>query len=171
MAHPSGLLAAFGQIDAATDAIKALKQNGYEGFTVFSPAPLHELEHAVDNKVSPVRMWTLIGGLTGLASAYAMTMWMSFDYPIVVGGKPIGSIIPYVVILFELTVLLGASATIIGLLFHAWKSTRENPAPFDGRFTDDQIGIFVPCPVERKEQVQELLNTAGAAEVKFETAG
>lgn len=165
---PGGILAAYQHLDAATDAIAALKQNGYQGFTVYSPAPIHELEHAIDHKVSPVRLWTLLGGLTGLVTGFAMTMWMSYDYPTVVGGKPIGSVIPYVVIMFELTILFGALSTLAGLAFHAWQ-TNQN-APYDGRFSDDHIGIFVPCPVERRPAVEDLLRTAGATEVKVETS-
>jgi hypothetical protein len=166
-ATPGGILAAYRHIDAAHEAVEALKLNGYADFTVYSPAPNEEIFEAVAHPVSPVRLWTLFGGLTGLATGFAMTMWMSYDYPIVVGGKPIGSVIPYVVIMFELTILFGALATIAGLAFHAWRSSKR--APFDGRFTDDQIGIFVPCPVERRPAVERLLEAAGATEVKVET--
>ncbi|HWP37450.1 MAG TPA: quinol:electron acceptor oxidoreductase subunit ActD, partial [Gemmatimonadales bacterium] len=94
------------------------------------------------------------------------TLWMSYDYPIVVGGKPLGSIPPYVVIAFELTILLGALATIVGLIFHSWRTHRA--AAYDPRFTDDEIGIFVPCAPERRAAVQQLFQTAGAAEVRLE---
>ncbi len=164
---PGGILAAYKHIDAATEAIAALKQKGHKGFTVYSPAPNPELLDAVGHRVSPVRLWTLFGGLTGLVTGFALTMWMSYDYPTVVGGKPIGSVIPYVVIMFELTILFGALSTLAGLAFHAWLSNQR--APFDGRFSDDQIGIFVPCPVERRPAVEQLLTTAGATEVKVET--
>ncbi len=164
---PGGILAAYQHVDAAAEAIGALKQNGYERFTVYSPTPNNELEEALDHKVSPVRLWTLIGGLTGLATGYAMTMWMSYDYPTVVGGKPIGSVLPYVIIMFELTILFGALSTLAGLAFHAWRTNQAGP--FDGRFSDDHIGIFVPCPVERRPAVEELLRTSGATEVKVET--
>ncbi len=164
---PGGILAAYQHIDAATDAIAALKQKGYEGFTVYSPAPNPELLDAVGHPVSPVRLWTLFGGLTGLVTGFAMTMWMSYDYPTVVGGKPIGSVIPYIIIMFELTILFGALSTLAGLAFHAWRSNQR--APFDGRFSDDQIGIFVPCPVERRPAIEQLLTSAGATEVKIET--
>lgn len=163
---PGGVLAAYRHVDAASDAIRSLKQNGYEGFTVYSPAPVHEVLDAVDHKVSPVRLWTLIGGLTGCAAGFAMTLWMSYDYAIVVGGKPLGSVIPYVVIGFELTILIGALSTLAGLAFHAWRTNQR--APFDGRFSDDQIGIFVPCAIERRPSVEELLRSAGASEVNVE---
>jgi hypothetical protein len=165
-AAPAGVLAAFTHVDDAAHAIRDLKEMGYRDFTVYTPVPNHEIEAAVGHKVSPVRLWTLIGGLTGFASAVLMTIWMSLDYPIVVGGKPIPSVMPYIVIMFELTILLGAGATVLGLVTHAVLNRR--PAGFDGRFTDDQIGVFVPCPVERRDAVQGLLRKSGAEEVRVE---
>lgn len=166
--HPGGLLAAYQHVDAATAAIRALKEMGYRDFTVFTPAPNHEISKAVGHKVSPVRLWTLFGGLTGCLAGFAMTLWMSYDYSIIVGGKPIGSVIPYVVIAFELTILIGALSTLAGMLFHTWQTRRG--APHDPRFSDDRVGIFVPCPVERRRAVEELLRSAGAEEVRLETS-
>jgi hypothetical protein len=139
---------------------------GYRDFTVFTPVPNHEIADAVGHRVSPVRLWTLFGGLTGCVSGFAMSLWMSYDWPIVVGGKPIGSVIPYVVIAFELTVLFGAIATLAGVAFHCWRTVR--PAAYDGRFADDEIGIFVACPAERRPAVEQLLRNAGAEEVRVE---
>jgi hypothetical protein len=164
-AQPSGILASFRFVDAAADAIRRLKDEGYRDFTVYTPVPNVEIAKVVGHRASPVRLWTLIGGLTGCASGFALTLWMSYDWPLIVGGKPIGSVIPYVVIAFELTILFGAGATILGLLYHSWK-TRQAGA-YDNRFADDQIGIFVPCPDERREPVQALLRDAGAEEVQF----
>ena len=166
-AHPGGLLAAFQHVDTATRAIHSLKEMGYSDFTVYMPAPNHELNDAIGHKVSPVRMWTLIGGLTGCISGFAMTLWMSYDYPIIVGGKTIGSVIPYVVIAFELTILIGALATLTGMLVHSVLTRRK--AAFDPRFSNDHVGIFVPCPVERRPAVEDLLRSAGAEEVRVET--
>ncbi len=162
-----GVLAAYQHVDAAADGIRALKQNGYEGYTVYSPAPVHEVLDAVGHKASPVRLWTLFGGLLGCASGFAMALWMSYDYPIVVGGKPLGSVVPYVVIGFELTILFGALATLAGVAFNAWRTNQRGG--FDPRFTNDTIGIFVPCLVERRGAVEELLTKNGAEEVRYET--
>jgi hypothetical protein len=113
-----------------------------------------------------VRTWTLAGGLTGCLTGFAMSLWMSYDYPVVVGGKPIGSVLPYVVIAFELTILFGALATILGLAVLAATGTR--PGGYDPRFSDDHIGVFVPCPVERRQQVEQVLRASGAVDVKVE---
>lgn len=165
-AHAGGLLAAFAYVDAATGAIRELKEMGYKDFTVYTPVPNQEIADAVGHKISPVRLWTLIGGLTGMVLGFWMAIWMSLDYPIIVGGKAIPSWLPYVVISFELTILLGAGATIAGLIFHAVRDAK--PAAFDGRFTDDMIGIFIPCPAERRLAVEQLLRSSGATEVRVE---
>ncbi len=165
--HPGGILAAYQHVDSAAATIRRLKDQGYDDLIVYTPVPNAEIASAVGHKVSSVRLWTLIGGLLGCASGFALTLWMSYDWPLVVGGKPVGSVIPYVVIAFELTILFGAGATILGLLFNSWR-TRQVGA-YDGRFTDDQIGIFVPCPVERRQAVEEMLRKSGAVEVRVET--
>lgn len=165
-ARPSGVLAAFRHVDDASAAIRKLKEMGYKNFTVYTPVPNHEIAGAVGHRISPVRRWTLAGGLTGVTLGFLMTLWMSVDYPIVVGGKPIPSVIPYIVIAFELTILCGALATLAGLAIHIIRDARK--AAFDPRFTDDHIGVFVSCDTERQGPVQELLQSSGAEEVRVE---
>ena len=163
---PHGVLAAFQHVDAAAQAIRQQKALVYLDFTAYTPVPNHEIMNAVGHRVSPVRVWTLVGGLTGCFAGFAMTMWMSYDYPIVVGGKPLGSLPPYFVIMFELTILFGALSTLAGLIFHTMRSHRA--AAFDPRFTNDLIGIFVRCAPERYSAVQQTLQEAGAMEVRVE---
>ena len=63
-----------------------------------------------------MRLYTLIGGLLGVTTGYALTIWMSINWPIVIGGKPFASVAPYTIIGFELTILFGGLATLLGLL-------------------------------------------------------
>ena len=164
-----GVLAAFAHVDAAVDAIRALRAKGFRKLVVYSPAPNHEIMEALEQGVSPVRLFTLIGGLTGCTAGFAMTIWMSYDWPLIVGGKPIASIPPYVVIGFELTILLGALFTVAAVaLFSVLMGKRG--VPYDPRFSDDQIGIFVPAPADQLGPVEQLLRSAGAVEVRHELA-
>ncbi len=164
--HPGGVIGAFKHVDAACDAIRAVKKQGYKDFIVYTPVPNVEVAAAVGHRVSPVRRWTLAGGLLGVTTGFAMTLWMSYDYPIVVGGKPLGSIIPYVVIAFELTILFGALATVLAVGYYAWRTFQRGP--HEPRFTNDTIGIFVPCLEDRRAAVSELLLSTGAEEVRVE---
>ena len=164
-----GLVASFIHVDAAVDAIRALRAKGYRNLVVYTPAPNHEIEEALEHGVSPVRLFTLIGGLTGCTAGFAMTIWMSYDWPVVVGGKTIASIPPYVVIGFELTILMGALSTVAAVaLFSVLMGKRG--APYDPRFSDDTIGVFVPTTSEQQGPIEQLLRSAGASEVRHETA-
>jgi hypothetical protein len=164
-----GVLASFAQVDAATDAIRALRARGHRNMVVYSASPNHEIEEVLDHSVSPVRLITLIGGLTGCAAGFGMTIWMSLDWPTLVGGKTIASIPPYVVIAFELTILLGALSTVAAVGVFTMLSGKRGIA-YDPRFSDDQIGIFVPGGADQQAAVEQLLRSAGAVEVRREAA-
>jgi hypothetical protein len=166
-ARVPGILASFVHIDAAADAIRAIRALGIRDLIVYSPAPNHEIEEALGERVSPVRLFTLIGGLSGCAAGFAMTIWMSYDWPTLVGGKPIASIPPYVVIAFELTILLGALITVAAVALFSVLQGKRGIA-YDPRFSDDQIGIFVPAPSDQVGRIEQLLRSAGAQEVRHE---
>jgi hypothetical protein len=166
-ARVPGLLGSFLHVDAAADAIRAIRALGIRDLTVYTPAPNHEIEEALGQRVSPVRLFTLIGGLSGCAAGFGMTIWMSYDWPVLVGGKPIASIPPYVVIAFELTILLGALSTVAAVAVFSVLMGKRGAA-YDPRFSDDQIGIFVPAPSDQAGRVEQLLRSAGAVEVRHE---
>jgi hypothetical protein len=166
-ARVPGLLASFLHVDAAVDAIRAIRALGIRDLTVYTAAPNHEIEEALGQRVSPVRLFTLIGGLSGCTAGFAMTIWMSYDWPVLIGGKPIASIPPYVVIAFELTILLGALSTVAAVALFSVLMGKRGVA-YDPRFSDDQIGIFVPAPPDQAGRVEQLLRSAGAVEVRHE---
>ena len=70
-----GVLGVFAEIDAAVEAVEKLKSAGLHRIVTFSPMPSHDLEHALHPPASPVRMFTLIGGLTGAAVGFALPTW------------------------------------------------------------------------------------------------
>lgn len=158
-----GVLASFDHVDAACDAIRSLRTRGRRDLTVYTSHPNHEVEDACGHVSSPVRLFTLVGGLTGCTAGFAMTIWMSRDWPLLVGGKPIAAIPPYVVIAFELTILIGALMTLLGVALLSLAKARRKVA-YDPRFSDDRIGVFVPAP-ERDRELEEFFRDAGAVEV------
>ncbi|MDQ3137530.1 MAG: DUF3341 domain-containing protein [Gemmatimonadota bacterium] len=164
-----GVLASFIHVDAATDAIRALRARGHRNLVVYSAAPNHEIEEALDQSVSPVRLFTLLGGLTGCAAGFGMTIWMSLDWPLLVGGKTIASIPPYVVIAFELTILLGALSTVAAVALLSVLTGKRGIA-YDPSYSDDRIGVFVPAGSDQLKPVEQLLRSAGAVEVRHEAA-
>lgn len=162
-----GVLAVFGHLDSTVSAIEELKRSGHRDFTVYSPLPRHELEHALAQPTSPVRAFTLIGGISGCAIGAWISLYMSYDWPVQVGGKTIGSIPAYVVIMFEMTVLFGALTTLLGVVFNVLLAARQQGTiAYDPRFTNDKFGIFVPAAAAQAARVETLLKGCGAEEVR-----
>jgi hypothetical protein len=162
-----GVLGQYLHVDGACDAIRELKQGGFADLTVYSAAPNHELEEAIGDPISGVRWFTLAGGVLGCAAGFALAIWMSHDWPVLVGGKAIAAIPPYVVIGFELTILTASLLSVLAIiLLSARKSLKGRP--YHPSFSDDRIGIFVPCGTDRADQVQALLERHGSVEVSRE---
>src|SRR5262249_24111271 len=93
--RPQGVLGVYDDLQVATSAIGRLREAGYRNLVVLSPAPHHELEHALEEAPSGVKWFTLTGAITGLSSAIALTSGTSWDWPLVTGGKPIVISPPY----------------------------------------------------------------------------
>lgn len=165
----SGVLAIFEHLDVVTAAASAVSNRAdFDRHVVYSPASYHELMHVAEESMrpSPVRWLTLIGSLVGCSAGFLMPVLTDFDWPLVVGGKTAGlnSAIPNVIFMFELFVLLGAVATILGML---WFGRLANPRAkiLEPRFSDDRFGIFVPGALLSGEQAK-LLKELGASEVR-----
>jgi len=171
------VLGVFAHVDTTVRALEELRARGYHDLTVYTPLPVHEIEEVLerDRPVSKVRLFTLIGGLTGIASAFLLTIWSSMVWGLVTGGKylqPEGSSIvgaslpPFFIIAFELMVLFGGLATVIGMVVLARLPRLSQSRSYDPRFSNDRFGVAVHCAPERAATVHELLRTSGAEEVK-----
>ena len=100
----------------------------------------------------------------GYLAGFGMTIWMSRDWPLLVGGKPIAPIPPYVVLGFELTILIGALSTVAGVIILSMlKAPRGRP--YDPRFSDDRIGVFVPCAADKASAIETLFRQHSPVEV------
>ena len=161
----TGLLASYEYLDSTVDAITGLRKAGFE-VKAYTPYPDHHIEHALGYDQSPVRVWTLVGGLTGTATALAFTTWTSVDWPLVVGGKPIVSIPPYVIILFELTVLFGALSALIGLFVVSRLPSLKPGLVYDPEFTAGRYGVYVEAPSDKLDEARRILNEQEPVEMR-----
>lgn len=165
MSTTPGVLGIFSHLDTLIDGIHHFQKQGRKQLKVFSPAPLHQIEHALDEGVSPVRRFTLAGGLLGASFGYLFTSFVSLDWILPTSGKPIVSLVAYTVIAFELTILFGSIFTLFGIVLNS-KLFRKRKTLYDDRFTDDKFGIFIPCGKSDYEGISQALKECGAEEVK-----
>ncbi len=158
------LVGVFGRPGDVVDVVKRLKGRGFDGLETYSPAPFSEIDDAMIEKPSGVRLYTLIGGLTGVVTGYALTIWMANDWQIMVGGKPFTSIPPYTIIGFELTILFGGLMTALGL-FVTGKLGRKRDPEYHPRFSGEEFGVAVRCQDRDVAEVEGLMRENHATEV------
>ncbi len=167
MATPraEGVLGVFAELDAAVDAIEQLREAGLKRITAFTPMPSHDIEHALHAPKSAVRLFTLVGGLTGAAIGFMLPTWTSLDWPLVTGGKPILSIPPMLIIGFELMVLIGALSTVAGLFINARLPRARARVVYDPQFSMGHFGVYVSSN-GRGDEARRIMQNAGATSVR-----
>jgi hypothetical protein len=163
-----GVLAAFREIDAAVEAITDLRKKNFTDITVFTPTPRHEFEDVLAAPTSGVRKFTLIGGLAGLTFGYWIPIWISDYWPLVVGGKPVASWVPYTIIGFELMVLFGSLSTVFGMFALSRIPRLTMTVGYDARFSHGDYGVWVAAGPDRQGDASEVLRRHGAVEVRNE---
>ncbi len=166
-----GLMASYDYLDSTVQAIEALRKEGFEEITAFAPYPEHEIEHALGYGPSPVRLFTLVGGLTGAATGFAFTVFTSMDWPLVTGGKPILSIPTYVVIAFELTILFGVLATVIGVFWNMRIPDLRTRVVYDPEFTAGRFGVYVTSSEDRLGAARAVLEASGPTQLQEDPEG
>lgn len=160
------LVSVFDLPDDVARAIGKLRGRGFDDIEAYSPAPFEQIDEALDDRPSRVRIFTLVGGLTGVFTGFLMQIWMSWEWPIKIAGKAFASIPPYVIIGFELTILFGGILTLIGLLLVGRLYPRPLDPGYSSRFSGEEFGVVVTCGERDVAEIDALLRAQSAKEVK-----
>jgi mono/diheme cytochrome c family protein len=142
-----GLLAEYDTPPQLLHAAKKIREAGFTKWDTYSPFAVHGIDEAMGIKMTVLPWFTLCAGLTGLATAIALQWWTNaFDYPWIISGKPFWSIPANVPIMFELTVLLSAITTLVGMLLLNNLPLPSHPLDQVRRFarvTDDKFFLMI----------------------------
>lgn len=172
MSDHSFVIAHYKYLDDIVGAVKKLRELNVDTYRTFSPFPCHELEDEVylDKPRSPVRFFTLLGGLTGCLGAFLMTCFMSVDYPLRVSAKPLISIPAFVVIGFECTILIGGIITMLSMFHFSrlpnllyWPDYRPN-------FSEGTFGLAVKVKEGDANAIKAALEKSGADKIEVQYA-
>ena len=161
-----GVMGIYYYVDDAASAVTSLRQAGHTRLTVFSPVPHHDIERALEQGPSLVRWITLVGGLLGCLGGFALCIYTVQAWPLVIGGKELVSIPGFVVIGYESMILIAGLSNLLGMLALARLPQTKAVAPYDPRFQEDRIGIWVPCGPDVAPRVAEMLKGHEAEEVQ-----
>lgn len=159
------IIGSFADDQRCAHAIEALRESRLDDFNTFSPIPSHRIEHAIGKSKSPVRWLVLAGGITGVLSGLAITIGTTYEWRLNAGGKPLLSWPPFIVICFELMILLGGISGFTGVLAFAQLPALKSVPNYKSRFAEDRFGLVVRCDSGDAERVEAMFKKAGADEV------
>lgn len=147
-------------------AVRNAKSKHLEIMDVFTPFPVHGMEHALGLSESRLHQMGFVYGAIGTLTAFlGMTWIMTSDWPIIFGGKPYWPVPSYIPIVFETTVLFASWGmtitfyTICGL----WPGVK-NPQ-LDLRTTDDKFCLAFDKSEVSESDARSFFQETGAEEV------
>ena len=150
-------------------SMKFLREKETPIFDVFTPFPVHDLEHILGYRRSHIPKVGFIGGAIGAISGFGFQAWVFTEsWPLDIGGKPFLSIPSFIPVTFECTVLFAAFAMAFAFLFRSNLGLGAENKIFDERATDDRF--LVVLNIENKSETeilkyQDYLKETGALEI------
>lgn len=173
MPAPSyGLIATFETAASVYHAAEQVRDAGYKNWDVIAPCPVHGMDKAMGLKRSIVPRISLVGGIIGFTTGMTMIWWTGqYDYPLIVGGKPLFSPMFAFPVSYELTILFTAFATIIGMFVVNGLPMHYHPvlkSPKIRRGLDDQFLIVIETrdPRFNLANTRALLEKAGGKQIE-----
>jgi molybdopterin-containing oxidoreductase family membrane subunit len=162
-----GLMGIFDDPKVCAETIRALRKSGKDAKSMetFSPIPDHHIQNALREKVSPLGYATLIGAIVGLVSGFSLAAFTSLKWGLVVYGKPLLAWIPWLVVGFEFTILIGCLTNFITMLIMSGLPRRALKPWYDERFSVDHYGVFVSGDKIEFDSLKQILEENGAQEV------
>ena len=159
-------LGLFQDPETALDAAGKLKNAGFERPELMSPIPIHGVEEVLGPKKSVIRRFTLFGGIFGGLAGFALAAGTAVLYAHPTGGRPIITMPPFLIITYEMTILCGILATVLGFLISArFPAIRERV--YEPETAIDKFAVTVLCDTEEQlNRAEAILRDNGAEDIR-----
>lgn len=173
MSAPYGIIAEFETPADAMHAAETVRDAGFRKWDVFTPFPVHGMDKAMGLKNSKVGWFSFLGGVTGYTTGMLMIWFMNkFDYPVLIGGKPLFSPFSAFPPSYELTILLGAFGALGGMLLLNRLPRLHHPLLKHKRFeqaTHDKFFVVIETtdPKYNEPETRKLLEATGSKHIEM----
>ena len=153
-------------------AVKNVRKAGYKIHDVYTPFPVHGLDHAMGLRETSLHTAGFIYAITGTTTALSCIGWIfTKDWPLNIGGKPHFALPAWIPITFELTVLFSAVGMVLTFCYLCNLAPFVKKHIFHPRATDDLFVMAIECGDRTNDsEVQAFLQNAGATEVNVQVA-
>ncbi|MHB1686166.1 MAG: quinol:electron acceptor oxidoreductase subunit ActD [Ignavibacteriaceae bacterium] len=166
--------ALFDTPDKIINAARKIKDAGYTKFDINTPYPVHGMDGAMGLGQSKIGYVTLFFGFAGAVFIFLFMGWtMAINYPYIVGGKPYFPYQAFIPITFEVTVLCGSIATVVGMLAVFFNLPYTNHPIHDTEYirevSVDKFGAVIEAedPLFDKNKVAEFLQKLGSNKIEY----
>ena len=153
--------------DKAADALDALRAAGFaeNQYEVLTGTPYPEGTFGEAEPVHKLYRFPLMGAASGFIVGLLLTAGTQIAYPLVTGGKPILSIPPMAIIMYEGTMLGAIIFTVFGIVFES-RLPRLLMGAYDNSITEGAVGVAVTVDEERVGEAEKILRRGGADDLK-----
>lgn len=163
------VLGVFDDEDVLLHAVEEVRSSGVKIDEVYSPYPVHGLDEVLGYKRSRLPIAAFLFGMLGTTLALTMQYYMmSFDWPMIIGGKDYAAFPDFIPVTFEMTVLLAAFGMVGVFMISSNLKPWAQPRIFDVRSTDDKhimaIDIANNSAIDLVA-IEAILKSSGATEV------
>ena len=162
---PVSIWGVFTNEDQAASMISDLKNSPWTFVRAHSPIPGNQIKDALKLKKSSVGWFTLTGGILGFLSGFGLAIFTATRWSIIVGGKPVVALIPFIIVGFEFTILFSVLGNVIGLLTQIGLPRWKLPDYYDPRCSGTCFGVLATCRPDQQTELG-LFFTDHGAEVK-----
>ena len=153
-------------------AVKNVRRAGYKIHDVYTPFPVHGLDHALGLRETSLHTMGFIYGILGTATAIGGMGWIfTTDWPLNIGGKPHFPLPAFIPIAFELTVLFSAVGMVWTFCWLCKMMPGVKKHHFSPRATDDAFVMVIECTNQTNEsEIESFLQNNGAIEINTQVA-
>lgn len=153
-------------------AVKKVRKAGLKIHDVYTPFPVHGLDHAMGLRETSLHTAGFIYGITGTTIALSFMSWVfTSNWPLNIGGKPHLPLPAFIPVTFEFTVLCAAVGMVLTFCYLCQLAPFVKKHHFHPRATDDKFVMVIECTGPLTESdATALLNEVGAHEVHTQIA-
>ena len=139
------VLGLFKDENLAAEAIESMAESPWNLQAVNSPFPSGRILKAMKAGKSKVGYFTLAGGIIGFLSGIGLATYTALEWNLIVSGKPVVALIPYLIVGFEFTVLFAVFGNIVGLMTQTGLPEYRSISTYDPKCSGEHFGVLASC--------------------------
>ena len=147
-------------------AARELRSSGFDDISLLSPLPLEEAQEVLGLDKSPVRHFSLAGAIFGALFGFAMAAGTALVFILPTGGRAIITLPPYLIITYEMTILMGVLFTLMGFHFVSGLPAWRDRPYLEVAGVDRFVVVVEGAAEEQATRAEAIIRQFGVVEVQ-----